>query len=129
MAEHEDIVNALTRLRSSCAAGDPEAVAEAVTAMESLLHPHTHAEEVGLFATMRQDHEFTEHIEGLCAEHTGLDAGLVRMRSGAHAEFDAFERALRAHIDKEDNGLFPAAAIALSGADWDRVDELTPPPG
>ena len=32
-----------------------------------------------------------------------------------------FEDALRDHIDKEDNGLFPAANIAISGEDWERV--------
>lgn len=34
---------------------------------------------------------------------------------------------LRRHIDKEDNGLFPAAAIALDGEEWEQVDELTHP--
>lgn len=32
---------------------------------------------------------------------------------------------LRRHIDKEDNGLFPAAAIALDWEEWEQVDELT----
>ena len=126
MAEHDDIVNALTRLRSSCAAQDRDGVADAVTVMEQLLQPHTHAEEVGLFAVMRTDGEFTEHIDRLCAEHTDLDALLLRLRQGEYGEFATFEHALRAHIDHEDNGLFPAAAIALSGPDWEQVDALTP---
>ena len=127
MAEHDDIVNALTRLRSSCAARDADDVPEAVSVMEHLLHPHTHAEEVGLFTTMRADEEFADHIDTLCGEHTDLDARLVRLRAGAYTEFEAFEHALRNHIDKEDNGLFPAAAIALTGPDWEQVDALTPP--
>lgn len=126
MAEHDDIVNALTRLRSSCAAREPGRVAEAVTVMERLLHPHTHAEEVGLFATLRADPEFTEHIDRLCAEHTDLDAHLMRLQDGEYAQFAAFEHALREHIDHEDNGLFPAAAIALSGSDWEQVEAWTP---
>jgi hemerythrin-like domain-containing protein len=28
---------------------------------------------------------------------------------------------LRRHIDREENGLFPAAVIALDGAAWDRL--------
>ncbi len=35
---------------------------------------------------------------------------------------------LRSHIDKEENGLFPAAAIELDGPDWVQVDHLTPSP-
>lgn len=127
MAEHDDIINALTRLRSSCAAHDAANVGAAVTVMERILHPHTRAEEVGLFATLREDSEFTEHIDRLCAEHTDLDAHLVRLREGAYDQFAPFEHALREHIDHEDNGLFPAAAIALSGPDWEQVDALTPP--
>lgn len=37
-----------------------------------------------------------------------------------------FENELRDHIDKEDNGLFPAAAIALGGPEWIEVHEITP---
>jgi len=37
-----------------------------------------------------------------------------------------FENALRNHIDKEDNGLFPAAAIALGGPEWVEVHDITP---
>jgi hemerythrin-like domain-containing protein len=128
MAEHDDVVNGLTALRSACAAEDAPATVAAVQVMAGLLHPHTHAEEVGLFAVMGQDEEFHDHIDVLCGEHRGLDGLLDELAAGAFDRFGAFERALRAHIDKEDNGLFPAAAIALSGPDWDRVDALTPPP-
>ena len=38
---------------------------------------------------------------------------------------DTFEDALRAHIDKEDNGLFPAAALGLDGDEWAEVDTTT----
>ncbi len=126
MAEHEEIVNALSRLRSTCAAGDGEAVVEAAGHMGALLHPHTQAEEVGLFAVMRTDPEFTAHIESLCVEHVTLDEHLQRIVAGEHSRFAEFERALRVHLDREDNGLFPAAAIALNGPDWERVDALTP---
>ena len=128
MAEHDDVVNALTALRTACGRGDLPATVAAVEAMTSLLHPHTHAEEVGLFAVMGADEEFHDHIEVLCGEHRGLDDLLDAIAAGGFDRFDAFERALRAHIEKEDNGLFPAAAIALSGPDWDRVEALTPPP-
>lgn len=62
----------------------------------------------------------------LCAEHTALDAALAAVRGGDHASFPAFELALRHHIDREENGLFPAAAIAFAGMEWERVTALTP---
>ena len=48
--------------------------------------------------------------------HAGEAIGLER----------TFERALRAHIDKEDNSIFPAAAVGLDGADWLEVHDTTP---
>lgn len=128
MTEHVDIINALTELREACHVEDGPRVVAAVDVMAGVLDPHTHAEEVGLFTVMRRDPVFTDHVASLCAEHTQLDALLASIRAGAHGDFDAFEHALRVHIDREDNGLFPAAAVAMSGADWDEIEELTPPP-
>lgn len=128
MAEHTEIRNALTRLRAGCTARDAEEVVGAATIMRELLHPHTVSEEVGLFAVMREDDLFTDHIESLCAEHASLDDLLERIAAGAHDRYPEFEHTLQHHIDREDNGLFPAAHIAMSGPDWERIDELTPPP-
>ncbi|WP_122261849.1 hemerythrin domain-containing protein [Ornithinimicrobium cerasi] len=127
MAEHTEIVNAAGSLRRACEEGNPSQVAAAVDAVGALLHPHTRAEEVGLFAVMRQQEEFTDHIDSLCAEHTTLDAQLERIAAGEHDLVDAFLHDLRHHVDREDNGLFPASAIALDGPDWDEVDRATPP--
>jgi hemerythrin-like domain-containing protein len=76
---------------------------------------------------MRRQEEFTDHIDSLCAEHTTLDAQLDRIAAGEHGLVEAFLHDLRHHIDREDNGLFPASAIALDGPDWDEVDRATPP--
>lgn len=127
MAEHVEIVNALTRLRAACGAGEAVEVRAATDAMAGLLHPHTRAEEVGLFATMRRDDLFADHIASLCAEHTELDRLLNALRGGSYGEFETFEHALREHINREDNGLFPAAAVAMSGADWEEIEARTPP--
>ena len=127
MAEHTDIVNAAGVLRRAVASGDRGAVERAADGVAALLHPHTRAEEVGLFTVMRRQEEFTEHIDSLCAEHVTLDAQLGRIAAGEHDLYGAFEHDLRHHIDREDNGLFPASAIALEGPDWAEVDETTPP--
>ena len=126
MAEHVEVVNACGVLRRACA-GDGTDVTRAADHLAGLLRPHTSAEEAGLFTVLAEDPEFTEHIEGLCGEHVILDEMLARIRSGHHEVMPAFERALRAHIDREENGLFPAAAIAFAGPEWERVSTLTPP--
>jgi hemerythrin-like domain-containing protein len=127
MAEHTDIVNAAGVLRRAVASGDRGAVERAADGVAALLHPHTRAEEVGLFTVMRRQEEFTDHIDSLCAEHTTLDEQLAAVRAGQHDRLEEFISDLRHHIDREDNGLFPASAIALEGPDWAEVDEITPP--
>lgn len=118
MDEHERCINHLSALRAACRAGDGPAAANAARDLGDELHPHTHTEEISLFAQMRLDPEFTEHVDTLCAEHESLDAMLDAIIAGDLSLYDSFEFALRRHIDKEDNGLFPAAAIGLNDEQW-----------
>lgn len=129
MEEHGKIINRLGELRRATESGGTGAREQAADHLAALLDPHTRAEEVGLFHVLREDPEFTEHIDRLCGEHTGIDELLAAVRAGDAARMPDLELALRAHIDHEDNGLFPAAAIALAGGDgWERVHDLTPAP-
>ncbi|WP_139722333.1 hemerythrin domain-containing protein [Serinicoccus chungangensis] len=128
MAEHTEIINAAGQLRRAVEGGDQGAVRGACDKVAALLHPHTNAEEAGLFSVMRRQDEFTEHIDSLCAEHTTLDEQLAAVRAGDYGRFLEFHHLLRHHIDREDNGLFPASAIALDGPDWEEIDEATPTP-
>ena len=123
MAEHEQVVNLSGVLRRAVESGDPAQVRAAVGAVRAVLAPHTGSEERALFARMRQDPEFTDHIDALCGEHDDLGALLDRVARGDGTAYAGFERLLRGHIDREDNGLFPAAAIALDGPDWEWVSE------
>ena len=93
-----------------------------------LMSPHTGAEEVGLFRVLKRQEEFTGEVTALCSEHIHLDALLTALVDGQLSVVDQFIDDLREHIDREENGLFPAAAIALSGPDWEEVDTLTPTP-
>lgn len=128
LVEHEAVVNACGDLRRACA-GVGTDVTKAVDDLLVLLRPHTRAEEVGLFAVLAEDVEFTDHVHGLCAEHDRLETLLAAVRAGDHDLVHETERLLRAHIDREENGLFPAAAIAFAGPEWQRVTDLTPPAG
>lgn len=126
MAEHVDIINATGDLRAAVASGDADRVATMRKRVAALLWPHTTAEEAGLFTVMARDEVFTDHIAGLCAEHEALDVCLAKLTPGDKKAMTHFEDLLRDHIDKEDNGLFPAAAIALDGDQWEEVTESTP---
>lgn len=123
--EHDELVNVTGLLRRAVAAGRTEEVAGLVDDVARLLHPHTDAEEAGLFAVLRRDEDFTEHIDTLCGEHVDLDDLLARIRAGETELVDRFDTELRSHIQREENGLFPASLTTLGGAEWDEVDELT----
>lgn len=123
--EHDELINVTGLLRRAVAAGRTDEVAGLVDDVEHLLHPHTDAEEVGLFAVLRRDEDFTEHVDALCGEHVDLDGLLARVRAGETALVDRFDTELRSHIQREENGLFPASLTTLGGAEWEEVDELT----
>lgn len=120
-AEHEAIANAAGELRRAAELGDLPAARDRADQLGQLLHPHTASEERGLFSELRRDPEFTEHVDDLCREHHDLDAGLAAIAGGDMSGAGRFVDRLRRHIDREENGLFPAAAVALDGAGWERV--------
>lgn len=123
MNEHVDIVNACGQLRRAVVDGGD--VPEHARALALLLGPHTQSEEVGLFTVMKRRDEFADHVSILCGEHRSLDELLAAIAAGDHSLMDVFEDALRDHIDKEDNGLFPAAALGLDGDEWAEIDTTT----
>lgn len=126
MNEHVEIINATGDLRRAVDSGVAADVTARRDQVAALLWPHTVAEEKGLFHVMAREAEFTDHISTLCGEHKTLDQYLLDVVPGDQDAMVRFEDALREHIHKEDNGLFPAAAIALSGDDWLEVHAITP---
>ncbi len=126
MSEHIEIINATGALRRAAVPAEAAGVHAAVAVVRGLLDPHAEAEESGLFAVLGEDVEFTEHVHGLCREHVDLHELLDRIQAGSLSLVPDFEKMLRTHIDREENGLFPAAAIAFAGMEWERVAALTP---
>lgn len=123
--EHDELINTTGLLRRVVAAGHVDEVAGLVDDVARLLEPHTEAEEAGLFTVLRRDEDFSEHIDTLCGEHLGLDDLLARIRAGESHLVDRFDTELRSHIQREENGLFPASLTTLGGDEWDEVDALT----
>ena len=126
MAEHEEIVNVAGVLHRASEGNDPHDVRQALEHTIAHLHPHTTAEEQGLFAVLRRNPDFTDHVDTLCAEHASLDALGERILAGETDLIDRYFNELRDHINKEENGLFPAAAIEMDGPDWEEAISLTP---
>ena len=123
--EHYSVVDRLGMLGRAVATYDQALVTVEGMALANLLWPHTKAEEAGLFHEMRKDPDFTATIDSLCGEHSSLDEQLERILDGDLAEYPAFEVALRNHIDHEENGLFPAAAVSIDGDTWEAIEKLT----
>jgi hemerythrin-like domain-containing protein len=123
MAEHDSIIDTTGLLRRAALRGDQAAAGAAAANLHQQLEPHTNSEERSLFAELRLDPEFTDHVDDLCREHAEIGAGLAKVIDGDFAAIGPLELLLRHHIDREDNGLFPAAAIALGGPAWERVVE------
>jgi hemerythrin-like domain-containing protein len=63
-------------------------------------------------------------VDELCDEHDELQMMLTDIGDRQDADPVAVGRLvtfLRRHIDREENGLFPAAAISMDGAEWDAI--------
>jgi hypothetical protein len=80
--EHDEIINATGLLVRGAGRGDHAGAAEAAGVLVDLLDSHTGAEERSLFAELRLDPEFTEHIDSLCAEHFDIHALLGAIAGG-----------------------------------------------
>ncbi len=120
-AEHDAIVNSTYALQVAARNSDVDSARSAAKEIGRLLHPHTTREQDGLFAEMRKDELFTEHIGSLCAEHDALDDMLATIEGGDIDGIAGMLRLLHDHIDREENGLFPAALAYLDDSQWDII--------
>src|SRR5688572_29682210 len=97
-----------------------------LTAIDELTREHDLVH--GLFPLMAGD--FPDQVAVLEAEHRRVDAVLGEAADGTPPDRTWPDRLLatldmlRDHILKEQDGVFPAALINLSGADWDAVDAV-----
>jgi hypothetical protein len=72
---------------------------------------------------MRQDEMFTEHVDSLCAEHEPIDLAVDAVVADDLSRIQPLLTLLYNHIDREENGLFPAALAFLENELWDRLQE------
>ena len=123
--EHYEAVDALGVLRRAIAAADAAQVADAVALLSAHLFPHNDSEEAGLFHELAQDEYFEPTVTELIDQHRQFRGLIERIAAGEWDAYAPLEEALRHHIDREENGLFPATAVAVDGTTWEEIDRLT----
>jgi hemerythrin superfamily protein len=126
--EHDDVAAHVGQLRSSLAGGRLDEVARSCRQILAILGPHTVVEEEGLFPEMAE--EFPDHIEALRADHREIEKVLGEADDGPPDDPTWPDRLLHAlllladHILKEQDGVFPAALIALDPDQWERIEAV-----
>lgn len=127
--EHDHALHLIRDARWALSVSDAEAAARACAELHRLLSPHRVVEEEALFPAM--SHEHPEHVAELAAEHAMVHGALAELGLAGSAAARGWESrlqhvldVLRDHIRKEQDGLFPAALIALSAPDWEHAEAV-----
>ena len=122
IAEHERAMNHGGEAVRALDRGEHDRARELLAAMAEELRSHWQGEENGLFAVMRVDDLYEQHIAPLVREHRELEALLESVDVSDADDRDRVRTAvseLFEHIAKEEDGLFPASLTALDGDEWD----------
>ncbi len=122
IAEHERVTTLGGAALRALDRGDLDRVRELHESMSAELRSHWRGEENGVFAAMRKDELFSQHIEPLVHEHRELAALLASVDVGDprdQARLRVAVDELHEHIAKEEDGIFPASLTALGGDEWD----------
>ena len=131
--EHEVITNEMGEVRRAFDRGDLDAAADHLTTLLPVLALHDTVEELAIYPSMETVAMQAEKVGVLFDEHDEvdrvLDTAIVSLRETGPATVAWTEvlhvfAMLREHIDHEENGLFPAAAIAFETEDWERAEQV-----
>lgn len=122
--EHERALDHCDRALRAADSGDFDTAHAQLALMTELLLAHWQGEEQGLFAVMSREQEYADYIAPLVAEHRELEAFLRRADlsdPADRARLRQEEADLVEHISREEDGLFPASLVMLTGEEWDRA--------
>ena len=127
-AEHVQILNLGEEIRRAVARGEHVVAAELLQTLHDVLEVHDAVEELAVYPAMARHLEFRDKVGTLFDEHDELDRVVQEALTAAHrsgpstADWAAVLTALEMlaeHIDHEEHGVFPAAAVSLDPADWE----------
>lgn len=133
MDDHFEIRNLCSHIREAVQARRPAEAARLVRELRRTFTVHNAVEENGLYLAMTRFEEYEAQAGDLYDEHDALDEiidGIVaeddagRIDGVDFAPLLAELEVLYEHINREENGLFPAAAVILDQEDWDRCERL-----
>ncbi|MDO5628731.1 MAG: hemerythrin domain-containing protein [Mobilicoccus sp.] len=133
MDDHFEIRNLCSHIRDAAAAGRLEELVGYVRELQRRFTVHNAVEENGLYLAMTRFEEYEAQAGELYDEHDALDgwidALLAEADAGRTTSLDvgpllAELDLLYEHINREENGLFPAAAVILDADDWARCERL-----
>lgn len=122
IAEHEHVLDLGERALEEMGRGALDDAQATVDRMRAELRSHWQGEEDGVFALMRGDELYRQHIDPLIAEHRELDELLRTMDVRDEHQLAVLQEQvaeLRVHISKEEDGLFPVTLVEFSGPEWD----------
>jgi hemerythrin-like domain-containing protein len=132
-SEHEQILQLSHEIRLALARDDRAVAARILLRLHGVLEVHDAVEELALYPAMARQQEFADKVGELFDEHDELDqvilAALRDPTPGSPTE-DRWSRVLAGlallaeHIDHEEHGLFPAAAVCLDPSDWERATSV-----
>jgi hemerythrin-like domain-containing protein len=129
-AEHEEILGLSHQVATALARDDYPTVAASLSRLRHVMDVHDAVEEIAVYPAMERQPEFADPVGRLFDEHDELDqviTGALRAVSSEGPDRHDWGAVLRAlgtlaeHIDHEEHGLFPAAAVCLDPVDWDRA--------
>lgn len=123
IAEHDHVLDVGDQMFRALQHDDGTLAENLLADVRRTLLAHWKGEEAGLFTVMAaHEREYAEYVEQLVREHRELAALLDRVdlaNADDRRELAEAFADLREHIDREEDGLFPASLTALSGDDWD----------
>lgn len=125
MDEHLELEEIAGRVRRAIAEGDEERAADELRQLIVLLGPHIRQEEDGILAALRREPEFAGHVAELEREHDEMQLALAALLHADQGWTDRVPQLLAKvlrHIDKEDDGTFPVAAVTLGADGWALVE-------
>ena len=123
IAEHEEISALGARALRELGRGEVDLAQADVEQMRVLLASHWRGEEDGVFVAMAAaDELYADYIRPLEDEHRALGAFLEVVDLRRDEDVARLRREvadLAEHIAREEDGLFPATLVTLTGPQWD----------
>jgi hemerythrin-like domain-containing protein len=130
-ADHVEIQNLSGDVRRAVHNVQHQVAGDKLVRLALLLREHDAVEELSIYPAMARHTEYSDQVGTLFDEHDVLDSVLdealdtIEKSGPAAVRWDTVVAELDTlleHIQHEENGLFPAAAIALDDQDWDDAD-------